>query len=141
MSVDFVDSNIFIYLLDETNPRKRDTARQVVRTALAEGSACISHQVIQETLQVMTGKLKVPVTFEDARRFLEETLVPLWRVMPSTKLYQRSLEVQQRYRYGFYDSLIIAAALEGGCRRLLSEDFQHGHQIEGLRIEDPFREL
>jgi predicted nucleic acid-binding protein len=141
MSVDFVDSNIFIYLLDETNPRKRDTARQVVRTALAEGSACISHQVIQETLQVMTGKLKVPVTFEDARRFLEETLVPLWRVMPSTKLYQRSLEVQQRYRYGFYDSLIIAAALEGGCRRLLSEDFQHGQQIEGLRIEDPFREL
>jgi predicted nucleic acid-binding protein len=139
MSVDFVDSNIFIYLLDETNPRKRDTARQVVRTALAEGSACISHQVIQETLQVMTGKLKVPVTFEDARRFLEETLVPLWRVMPSTKLYQRSLEVQQRYRYGFYDSLIIAAALEGGCRRLLSEDFQHGQQIEGLRIEDPFR--
>jgi predicted nucleic acid-binding protein len=139
MSVDFVDSNIFIYLLDETNPRKRDTARQLVRTALEEGSACISHQVIQETLQVMTGKLKVPVTFEDARRFLEETLVPLWSVMPSAKLYQRSLEVQQRYRYGFYDSLIIAAALEGGCRRLLSEDFQHGQQIEGLRIEDPFR--
>ena len=38
----------------------------------------------------------------------------------------------------FYDSLIVAAALEAGCTRLLSEDLQHGQQIEGLTIENPF---
>ena len=58
--------------------------------------------------------------------------------MPSHALYRRALEIQARYRYGFYDSLIIAAALEAGCQRLLSEDMQHGQQIEHLRIVNPF---
>jgi predicted nucleic acid-binding protein len=43
------------------------------------------------------------------------------------------------YRYRFYDSLIIAAALASGCIRLLSEDLQDGQRIEGLTIENPFR--
>jgi len=36
-------------------------------------------------------------------------------------------------------ALVVAAALEAGCRRLLTEDLQHGQRIEGLRIENPFR--
>jgi predicted nucleic acid-binding protein len=54
-------------------------------------------------------------------------------------LYASALRLQARWRFGFYDSLIVAAALEGGCRRLLSEDLQHGQRIETLTIEDPFR--
>ena len=60
--------------------------------------------------------------------------------MPSHALYRRALEIQTRYGYGFYDSLIIAAALEAGCQHLLSEDMQHGQQIEQLRIVNPFLE-
>ena len=57
---------------------------------------------------------------------------------PTPALYRRCLDVQERWKYGFYDSLIVAAALEAGCKRLLSEDLQHGQRIEGLRIENPF---
>lgn len=53
--------------------------------------------------------------------------------------YARALALQDRHRFSFYDSLIVAAALEAGCRRLLTEDLQHGQRIEGLRIENPFR--
>ena len=63
---------------------------------------------------------------------------PLWSVMPSTRLYRHALDVRERYRFSFYDSLIVAAALEAGCTRLLSEDLQDGQVIEGLRIENPF---
>ena len=45
----------------------------------------------------------------------------------------------QRYAFSFYDSLTVAAALEGGCKRLLTEDLQHGQRIGALRIENPFR--
>jgi predicted nucleic acid-binding protein len=38
----------------------------------------------------------------------------------------------------WYDSLIVAAAIESHCGVLYSEDFQHGQQIESLRIENPF---
>jgi predicted nucleic acid-binding protein len=64
--------------------------------------------------------------------------MPLWRIMPTRALYERALDVQARYRYGLYDSLIIASALVAGCTRLYSEDLQHGQRIEGLTIENPF---
>lgn len=136
---DFIDSNIFVYLVDPTDPAKRRTAEDLISAAVEGGTASISFQVVQETLNVMTRRLQRLVTMDDARRFLVEVLIPLWRIMPTQALYERALDIQARYRYSFYDSLIIAAALSAGCVRLLSEDLQHGQRIEGLTIENPFR--
>lgn len=138
MSAEFIDSNVFIYLFDETDPKKRGVAQRLVQTALNGGTTSISFQVVQETLNIITRKLKKPATPEQARRFLDNVLVPLWHVMPSHALYQRGLDIQSRYRYSFYDALIIAAALEARCTRLYSEDLQHGQRIEGLVVENPF---
>lgn len=139
MSVDFIDSNIFIYLFDETDAGKRDTAERLIQQALEGGGAAISFQVVQETLNVIAGKLHRSATPEQASRFLDKVLVPLWRVMPSAALYRRALDLQARWRFSFYDSLIVAAALDANCTRLLSEDLQHGQRIEALVIENPFR--
>ncbi len=139
MSVDLIDSNVFIYLFDETDASKRGTAERLVQQALEGGSASISFQVVQETLNVITGKLHRSATPDQARRFLDKVLVPLWRVMPSAALYRRALELQARWRFSFYDSVIVAAALDANCTRLLSEDLQHGQRIEALVIENPFR--
>jgi predicted nucleic acid-binding protein len=140
MNSEFIDTNVFIYLFDETNDRKRNIADRIVKTALETRTACISHQVVQETLNVVTRKLPSPMTAENAQRFLVQVLAPLWQIMPNIALYRRGLDVQARYGFSFYDSLIIAAALESGCTRLYSEDLQHGQQIEGLTIENPFKE-
>lgn len=138
MNADFIDTNVFVYLFSDSEPRKQDIARRLIDKALAE-SATISSQVVQETLNVITRKLAVPVTTRDARDFLVRVLVPLWRGVPTPALYQRALDIQERHRFSFYDSLIVAAALQEGCTRLYSEDLQHGQRIEGLIIEDPFR--
>lgn len=138
MSGDFLDSNVFVYLFDETDERKRGTAERIVESGLQNNSARISFQVVQETLNVLTRKLATPMTAEGAKIFMEEVLSPLWRVSPSSALYHRTLDIQARYRYGFYDSLIIAAALDAGCNRLYTEDLQSGQQIEGLRVKNPF---
>jgi predicted nucleic acid-binding protein len=140
MSGEFIDTNVFVYLFDETNERKRTIADRIVKTALETRTARISHQVVQETLNVVTRKLPSPMTVENAQRFLVQVLAPLWQIMPNVALYRRGLDVQARYRFSFYDSLIIAAALESGCTRLYSEDLQHGQQIEGLTIENPFKD-
>lgn len=139
MSADFIDSNVFIYLFDENNPGKREVAQRLIQDALISGTAYISFQVIQETLNIITRKLKKPATAQQARRFLDSVLVPLWHVMPNQSLYQRSLDIQTRYHYSFYDALIIAAAAGAGCKRLYSEDLQDGQRIEGLTIENPFK--
>ena len=139
MSTDFIDTNVFIYLFDEVDDRKRQIAETLIGKALETGHASISFQVVQETLNVITRKLATPVTPEDARRFLGRVLVPLWQIMPDTALYQRGLDIQARYHYDFYDALIIAAALDAGCSRLYSENLQHGQQFGGLTIENPFQ--
>jgi len=139
MSADFFDSNVFVYLFDEVAHEKRRAAETLIRKALDTKSACISFQVVQETLNVLTRKLAAPVTPADAQRFLQRMLVPLWRVMPSQKLFADAIGLQGRLGFGFYDSLIVAAALEAGCTRLLTEDLQDGQRIEGLRIENPFK--
>ncbi len=139
-AADFLDSNVLVYLFDHAQPSKHQTARRIVADALTSGTAAISFQVVQETLHVITRKLKVVARPQDTEDFLRQTLVPLWRVQPSASLYLRGMALAQRHRFSFHDSLIVAAALEAGCQRLLTEDLQHGQRIEGLRVENPFRD-
>jgi predicted nucleic acid-binding protein len=66
-------------------------------------------------------------------------LARLMQVTASEALYHRALDVQSRWRFSFYDSLIVAGAMAAGCRTLLSEDLQHGQNLDGLTVIDPFR--
>ncbi|HLX09888.1 MAG TPA: PIN domain-containing protein [Thermoanaerobaculia bacterium] len=141
MNADFLDTNIFVYLFDETDERRRGIARRLVHDGIESGATCISFQVVQETLAVLTGKLKQRATPAEARQFLAGVLAPLWRLMPSQALYARGLELQERYSFGFYDALIVAAAIESGCTRLWSEDMQDGFRVDRLTIRNPFVEL
>jgi len=137
-AADFFDTNVFIYLIDDTDPIKQQTAQRLIAKALGDNTGCISHQVIQETLHVITQKFAKRVPPNVAAEILKQFLLTLWRVMPSAELYQNALGLQSRYGYSFYDSLIIAAALAAGCSTLYSEDMQHGQVIETVTIRNPF---
>jgi len=140
MSADvFIDTNVFIYHLDGTDERKQGVADRLIRRGLATGEACISFQVVQECLNTILRKAEVPLSGEEARQYLDVVLVPLLQVPATAALYHRALDIQGRYRFGFYDSLIVAGALASGCSRLATEDLQHGQRIEGLTVFDPFR--
>ena len=137
MSVEnFFDTNVLIYLFDETDDAKRERAELLIQQALDNETGCISYQVVQETMNVITRKLNA--TPEKVRQLLDSVLVPLWQINPTRTLYRRGLDLQARYGFSFYDSLIIAAALEAGCTCLYSEDMQDGQQIQGLTIQNPF---
>ena len=137
MSVEhFLDTNVFIYMLDDTDDVKRTRAEQLVRRSIEAGTGCISYEVVQETLNVATRKLGFSA--QDSRTLLSNVLRPLWTVQSSKELLTVGLEVRERYGFSFYDSLIVAGALQSGCTRLYSEDLQHGQRIGALTVEDPF---
>ncbi len=46
--------------------------------------------------------------------------------------------VRDRTGYGWWDCLLLSSALAAGCRHFLSEDLQHDHDVDGLRIINPF---
>jgi predicted nucleic acid-binding protein len=137
----FIDTNLFIYQLEASDERKSATADRIIRKGIETRNACISFQVVQECLNTVLRKAEIPLSTDETKQYLDNVLAPLYRVPTSLSLYRHALDLQTRYHYGFYDSLVIAAALHVGCTRLYSEDLQDGQRIEGLTIENPFVEL
>ena len=58
-------------------------------------------------------------------------------ILPATM--HRALDIAARYGFSWYDSLIVATALEAGCDTLYTEDLQHGQVIDNrLTVTNPF---
>ena len=135
----FLDTNILVYSFDESQPEKKKISRTLIKIGLEEGIGCISYQVIQEFLNVATRKFAVPLTYKDSRIFLSTVLEPICEVYASIDLYHSALELAERWKYTFYDALIIAAALHNNCAILYSEDLQDRQVIQDLEIINPFK--
>jgi len=135
----FLDTNILVYTFDDTAPDKQLKAQALVERALEHKTGVISYQVTQEFINVATRKFTPPLSTAQALRYLHEVLEPLCGVFSGNELYRKAIGIQERWRYSFYDSLIIASALSAGCKTLYSEDLQASQSIESLTIVDPFR--
>lgn len=135
----FLDTNIFVYSFDTSDPSKQQKATALVRQALQDGNGVISSQVVQEFINVATRKFSVPLTPGDCGKYFETVLASLCRVYANNDLYILALEVMERWGYAFYDSLVIAAAIQADCGILYSEDLHDGHNILGLTIVNPFQ--
>ena len=135
----FLDTNIFVYALLASEPLKKQRALQLVEQALASRQGCVSYQVIQEFANVGTRKFAQRLSTEQCKQFIDAAMLPLNRVASSPELLNAALDLQGETRYSFYDSLVIAAALQAGADVLYTEDLQHNQLIAGtLRIVNPF---
>lgn len=136
----FLDTNIFVYSFDPTDKNKQKIAQRLIKNALENHTGIISAQIIQEFFNVAAKKFKSPPSHETCREYLEKIFVPLCEIFPSIRLLTEALSIREETKYGFYDSLIISAALQGNCHFLYTEDMQDGQNIRGVKILNPFRE-
>jgi predicted nucleic acid-binding protein len=134
----FLDTNIFVYTFDATAPTKAKKATQLIRRAADTGEGIISYQVVQEFFNVAFRRFAKPMNVAEAEQYLITVLRPLLAVHSSPAIYFQALRIAEKQRMPWHDSLILAAALEGRCHILYSEDFQHGRKLEDIRIENPF---
>ncbi len=134
----FLDTNVLVYCFDETAPRKQRLANALVREAADEHCGIISTQVIQEFFSVASRKFARPMDASSCRVYLDNVLSPLCEVYPNIELYRQAIGVREETGYTFYDALIVAAALEAGCKTIYSEDLQHNRKLHGLEIKNPF---
>jgi len=134
----FLDTNIIVCSFDKQDGQKREIARNLISEGLENQNTSISYQVVQEFINVATRKFEDPLTYKDCRLFIEQVLNPLWHVYSSKELIYSALIILERWQYSFYDSLIIASAIEASSTVLYTEDLQHGQQIENVRILNPF---
>lgn len=112
-------------------------SEKFIKSAL-NGKGFISFQIIQEFLNVATNKFKGIMSSYEAQKYISKMMFPLCSVFPSKELYSQTLKIKERWQYSFYDSLVIAAALEADCGILYTEDLQHNQKINELTIVDPY---
>jgi predicted nucleic acid-binding protein len=134
----FLDTNIFVYTFDLEAPEKAKRAENLIAEALASGAGMISYQVAQEFVAVARKPFRTPMSFEQIERYWLTTLRPLLLVHSSPGLFIRALDLARRDQLSWYDSLIVAAAIQGECEVLYSEDLQHERRFGDLEIQNPF---
>ena len=133
----FLDTNIFIYSFESDLTDRKNISDKLIKTALT-GKGCISFQIIQEFINVAGKKFENPINPNDLKIYIEKVLYPVCEVFPSKELYFSALDIQKRWQFSFYDSLVIAAAQEANCNILYSEDLQHQQKINNLTIVNPY---
>jgi predicted nucleic acid-binding protein len=134
----FLDTNVFIYSLEESTAAKTARARELIARALSTRQGLVSYQVVQEFFNVALRRFENPMQTGEAEQFLTTVFRPLLVVPFSLALCTDALRVFHRYRFPWYDSLIVAGALQAQCGILYTEDFQHGQKLENLEIRNPF---
>ncbi len=133
----FFDTNLLVYLFDESSPEKQARARSLFRSAVADGSFVISTQVLQEFYVTVTRKLDRPIPPEAAEEALEE-LSRLPIIPVDTAMVLSAARTSRLHTLSFWDALIVGAALASGATELLSEDLQDGRRFGDLQVRNPF---
>ncbi len=127
----FFDTCVLVYALVQND------SRQAAATELLATGGLISVQVLNEFVSVARRKFRI--SYRDLARLTHATREVCALPLSMTRqTHDSALKLAQRYDFNFYDCLIVASALEAGCRTLYTEDLQHNQQIEGLQIINPF---
>jgi len=131
----FIDTNVLIYFIS-SDAAKKATAREALLTS---PETVVSSQVINEFISTCLQKRLLSLDE------VTEATIGFMRALQFTPVnaatINSALKLVKKFKYSYWDSLIIAAALESGCTTLYTEDMQHGQVINGrLKILNPFRE-
>lgn len=132
----FFDTNILVYTDDDDAPAKQRVARELWHEHRREGTGVVSLQVLQEYFVTVTGKLKHDT--RKARRKVE-LLAEFDVAVPEVSDIIAAIDLHRLHGFSFWDALVLRSAKQSGCRVLLTEDFQDGSEIDGVRVLNPFR--
>ncbi len=132
----FLDTNILIYPFDNSNSRKQTVCSNFLSQILISAEPVISTQTLGEFFNVTVRKLnfsKQDAMFEVQK--LAETF-PVYEIKTENVLH--AMQISKSTQFSYWDSLILAMAIDTGCSVLYTEDLNHGQEIEGVKIVNPF---
>jgi predicted nucleic acid-binding protein len=134
----FVDTNVLVYARDTADPAKHARASEWVAHLWDSAQGRVSVQVLHEFYVTTTRKLRPGLSPAEARADVIDLLA--WEpVALDAGILGAAWSLEDRFGLAFWDALIVAAAQVARCEVLLSEDLQHGADLDGVRVADPFR--
>jgi predicted nucleic acid-binding protein len=134
----FVDTNVLVYARDASHQPKQARASEWVAHLWETEQGRLSLQVLHEYYVTTTRKLRPGLSRAEARADIEDLLA--WRPIElDAWMLGPAWSLEDRFGLSYWDSLIVAAASVAGCDVILTEDLQHGADLDGVRVVDPFQ--
>lgn len=115
-----LDTNIWVYLYAQNPPDKSVKVRELVNNNFT--SIIISTQILGELYNVLTKKKLKPK--DEAKQIVLEMVTNFTIVEIDVLKVMTALEINSTYGYTYWDSLVVATALQHNCEILYSEDMQ-----------------
>jgi predicted nucleic acid-binding protein len=129
----FIDTNVFIYAFSKTEIKKQKQAKLVIDT----NDCYTSTHALGEYSNVSIKKLHL--TAEQISKDINDIIGKCALAEISLETVQHALDLHERYKYSYFDSLMLASALECECNIIYSEDMKDGQIIDkSLIIRNPF---
>ncbi len=133
-----VDTNVLVYAYDRSEPEKQKRALEVLDVLAENENGVLSVQVLSEFFHAITRKISVPLSIADACERVNN-YVAAWTVLDlTTAVVLEAIRGVRDYQFSFWDAQIWATAQINQIPVVLSEDFQDGASIEGVRFLNPF---
>lgn len=130
-----LDTNVLAYA-EGINGAKRRAAALDLLQRLPYEATVIPVQALGELFNVLVRKA-------GRSRAAARNALLSWRdsfalVETSPEIILTAADLATDHRLGIWDSVILSAASQAGCRLLLSEDLQEGFTWGGLTVVNPF---
>lgn len=133
----FLDTNIIVYAHDRSSKDKQAVASEIMDYLWESRKGVVSAQVLQEFFVCVTQKIAKPLPIKNARVIIE--YLANWDTVVNDKyITLKAIDLQEKCRFSFWDSLIIQAAIQGQAGILFSEDLTDGQVVKDLKILNPF---
>jgi predicted nucleic acid-binding protein len=131
-----LDSNILVYAATEGTDERHAHAAALVRQAVRSRRCIQSLQSLAEFYNAATRRIGITPDRAAA-------IVAGWQQFVRVEAanladLDHAMRATREYRLSFWDALIWATVRRVSVAVLVSEDFQDGRVIEGVRIANPF---
>jgi len=131
----FIDSNIWLYLFLQDKTNKYKAAEEYI-SKNAGNSIFITYQVINEvTNQLVRNKFSEEIIKENIEFMYKICTIHSF----SKEILLSASTLREKYSISFWDSIIIASALNSGCNTLATEDMHDGLKIGNMVIKNIFK--
>ena len=135
-----IDTNLLIYLFDESNPSKQSVSKKVLDYLHSTRQGRLSVQSLSEFVSVSTRKLTPALTMDQAKKQIS-LLANSFTVLDLTfQVVYEAVRGVREHQLAFYDAQIWAIARLNQIQVIFSEDFQDNGLLEGVRFINPFSE-
>lgn len=132
-----VDSNVLVYALDRAAGHRHEASAKLMMEAASQ-SCVLTLQALAEFYHVATRKGRAPKDEAEAQVADWQNVFPIVAAGPQT--LTSAIAASRRYSLSFWDAMLWACAREAGCTLIISEDFQDGRSLGGVRFANPFRD-